>query len=44
MVPGMDVGQLTRALGREVTRLEPVAGGDLNDAYAATLATASVSS
>jgi len=37
MVPGMDVGQLTRALGREVTRLEPVAGGDLNDAYAATL-------
>jgi fructosamine-3-kinase len=29
---------LSRALGREVARIEPVAGGDLNDAYAATLA------
>jgi fructosamine-3-kinase len=27
-----------RALGCEVVRLDPVAGGDLNDAYAATLA------
>jgi len=36
-VPGMDARQLTRALGREVTRLEAVPGGDLNDAYAATL-------
>jgi fructosamine-3-kinase len=29
---------LGRALGRDVARLDPVAGGDLNDAYAATLA------
>jgi len=29
---------LERALGRPLARLEPIAGGDLNDAYAATLA------
>jgi fructosamine-3-kinase len=29
---------LTAALGQPVARLDPVAGGDLNDAYAATLA------
>jgi fructosamine-3-kinase len=29
---------LSRALGRPVARLDPVAGGDLNDAYMATLA------
>lgn len=29
---------LSAALGRPVARLDPVAGGDLNDAYAATLA------
>jgi fructosamine-3-kinase len=31
-------GALGEALGCEVARLDPVAGGDLNDAYAATLA------
>jgi len=37
-VPGPLADALSAALGRPVARLDPVAGGDLNDAYAATLA------